>query len=102
MPRNGQEQALLSIRHVRKEYRPGEPVLKDITLDIDAHGVTAIIGPSGTGKSTLIRCINRLVNPTAGEIWLGGRISPVLKAMPCGWRGGGSAWCFRSIIWLNA
>ncbi len=73
MPRNGQEQALLSIRHVRKEYRPGEPVLKDITLDIDAHGVTAIIGPSGTGKSTLIRCINRLVNPTAGEIWFGGQ-----------------------------
>jgi phosphonate transport system ATP-binding protein len=48
-------------------------VLKDITLDIDAHGVTAIIGPSGTGKSTLIRCINRLVNPTAGEIWFGGQ-----------------------------
>ena len=48
-------------------------MLKDITLDIDAHGVTAIIGPSGTGKSTLIRCINRLVNPTAGEIWFGGQ-----------------------------
>src|SRR6266511_4411803 len=30
--------------------------------------MTAIIGPSGTGKSTLIRCVNRLVDPTAGEI----------------------------------
>ena len=68
MPRTAQDQALLSIRHLRKEYRAGEPVLKDITLDIDARGVTAIIGPSGTGKSTLIRCINRLVNPTSGEI----------------------------------
>jgi phosphonate transport system ATP-binding protein len=34
--------------------------------------MTAVIGPSGTGKSTLIRCINRLVEPTAGEILFGG------------------------------
>ena len=63
--------ALLSLRGLRKEYRPGEPVLRDIRLDFaatDSGGVTAIIGPSGTGKSTLIRCINRLVDPTAGEI----------------------------------
>ena len=61
-------QALISIKHLRMEYRAGEPVLLDINLDIDASGVTAIIGPSGTGKSTLIRCINRLIDPTAGEI----------------------------------
>jgi phosphonate transport system ATP-binding protein len=58
----------LSIRHLRKEYRAGAPVLKDVSLDIEGRGMTAIIGPSGTGKSTLIRCINRLVDPTAGEI----------------------------------
>ncbi len=61
--------AVLSIRNLRKEYRPGQPVLKEISLDFEASGVTAIIGPSGTGKSTLIRCINRLVDPTSGEIW---------------------------------
>ncbi len=65
--------ALLRIRNLRKEYRPGQPVLKDISLDIAANGVTAIIGPSGTGKSTLIRCVNRLVDPTAGEILFEGR-----------------------------
>ena len=65
---SAQAPALLSIQHLRKEYRAGEPVLLDINLDIDASGVTAIIGPSGTGKSTLIRCINRLIDPTAGEI----------------------------------
>lgn len=63
---------VLSIRHLRKEYRAGQPVLKDISLEIAARGVTAIIGPSGTGKSTLIRCINRLVDPTSGEIWFEG------------------------------
>src|SRR2546429_6494 len=59
---------MLSIRHLAKSYVPGKPVLNDINLDIAARGITAIIGPSGTGKSTLIRCINRLVEPSAGEI----------------------------------
>jgi phosphonate transport system ATP-binding protein len=60
--------AVLSIRGLRKEYVRGKPVLRDISLEIAPQGLTAIIGPSGTGKSTLIRCINRLVEPTAGEI----------------------------------
>lgn len=58
----------LSIRGLSKEYVPGKPVLQSIDLDIDSDGITAIIGPSGTGKSTLIRCINRLVEPTVGSI----------------------------------
>src|SRR5262245_58242500 len=58
----------LRIRNLRKEYRAGEPVLGDVSLTIEDHGLTAIIGPSGTGKSTLVRCINRLVEPTSGEI----------------------------------
>jgi phosphonate transport system ATP-binding protein len=58
----------LTIRNLRKEYRPGHPVLRDVTVTVDGRGMTAVIGPSGTGKSTLIRCINRLVDPSAGEI----------------------------------
>src|SRR5690349_15423553 len=58
----------LRIRNLRKEYRAGEPVLRDVSLTIEGRGLTAIIGPSGTGKSTLVRCINRLVEPTSGEI----------------------------------
>jgi phosphonate transport system ATP-binding protein len=53
-------------------YVPGKPVLTDINLEIAARGITAIIGPSGTGKSTLIRCINRLVEPTGGSILFDG------------------------------
>ncbi len=64
---------MLELKRLSKSYVPGKPVLTDIDLDIAARGITAIIGPSGTGKSTLIRCINRLVEPTAGEILLEGR-----------------------------
>ena len=60
--------AALSIRNLSKEYVRGKPVLRGISLDVSDQGITAIIGPSGTGKSTLIRCINRLVEPTSGEI----------------------------------
>jgi phosphonate transport system ATP-binding protein len=59
---------MLSLKHLSKSYVSDKPVLIDINLEIAARGITAIIGPSGTGKSTLIRCINRLVEPTAGEI----------------------------------
>ncbi len=58
----------LVIRGLRKEYRRGVPVLRDISIAFPNRGITAVIGPSGTGKSTLIRCINRLVEPSAGEI----------------------------------
>ncbi|MDQ2927913.1 MAG: phosphonate ABC transporter ATP-binding protein [Pseudomonadota bacterium] len=58
----------LAIEGLHKEYSRGKPVLRGIDLVIPSRGLTAIIGPSGTGKSTLIRCINRLVEPTSGRL----------------------------------
>ena len=69
----------LQIRGLVKEYKRGVPVLKGIDLDIAGVGITAIIGPSGTGKSTLIRCINGLVEPTAGKILFQGQDLAQLK-----------------------
>ena len=60
----------LRITGLVKEYRAGQPVLKGIDLHVQGQGLTAIIGPSGTGKSTLLRCINRLIDPTRGDIVL--------------------------------
>lgn len=68
--------ALLSLRQLRKEYQPGVPVLHSLDLEFGGAaqgGITAVIGPSGTGKSTLLRCINRLVDPTAGQILFEGQ-----------------------------
>jgi phosphonate transport system ATP-binding protein len=61
----------LQIKNLVKAYQRDKPVLKGINLTVQGSGLTAIIGPSGTGKSTLIRCINRLVEPTSGQILLG-------------------------------
>jgi len=60
----------LEIKGLKKEYTQGNPILKGIDISINQPGIVAIIGPSGTGKSTLLRCINRLVDPTAGQIML--------------------------------
>ncbi|TGQ09886.1 MULTISPECIES: amino acid ABC transporter ATP-binding protein [unclassified Mesorhizobium] len=46
-------------------------VLKGVTVSIDEGGVTALVGPSGGGKSTLLRCINLLEIPTSGSLRIG-------------------------------
>lgn len=46
--------------------------LKDISIEIPAREIQVIMGLSGSGKSTLIRHINRLIEPTAGEVWIDG------------------------------
>ncbi|WP_292330700.1 ATP-binding cassette domain-containing protein, partial [Mesorhizobium sp.] len=46
-------------------------VLKGVTVSIDEGSVTALVGPSGGGKSTLLRCINLLEIPTSGSLRIG-------------------------------
>ncbi len=72
----------LSIQNLVKAYVPGKPVLRDISLDVEGSGITAVIGPSGTGKSTLIRCINRLVDPTSGIMMFEGADLAKLSGAP--------------------
>ena len=61
---------MIKISHLQKKY-PNVTPLKDVNVEIHKGDVISIIGPSGTGKSTLIRCINMLETPTSGEIWVG-------------------------------
>ena len=59
--------SILELRHIRKSF-DGQGVLEDISLSVPAGSVTAIIGPSGSDKSTLLRCATLLENAVGGDI----------------------------------
>src|SRR5258706_2360063 len=61
---------MLRIKGLTKRYPTGDLALKGIDFDVPDGQVMALIGRSGAGKSTVIRCINRLVEPTAGTVAL--------------------------------
>lgn len=63
---------MISIRHLRKEFPTVTP-LTDVNADIETGDIISIIGPSGTGKSTLLRCLNMLDPPTSGTILVDGQ-----------------------------
>ena len=67
----GTEKPMVKIEHLYKEFDSDTKVLKDINLTINKNEVIAILGPSGTGKSTLLRCLNYLTVPTKGIIEIG-------------------------------
>lgn len=62
---------MIQIKHLQKSFDNLE-VLSDVTLDIAQGEVISIIGPSGTGKSTFLRCLNLLEQPTGGSIVIDG------------------------------
>lgn len=63
---------MLEITNLVKRYGHNDPVLKGLNLKVEGSSVVSIVGASGAGKSTMLRCINRLVEPTAGSIKLNG------------------------------
>ncbi len=66
------DNVILKVENLYKNYGELE-VLKGISFEVKKGEAKVIIGPSGTGKSTLLRCINRLTNPDSGRIWLDGK-----------------------------
>ncbi len=64
---------MISIKHLTKTYGSGVTPLKDVNAEIHKGDVISLIGPSGTGKSTLLRCINMLDPPTGGQIIVNGQ-----------------------------
>ncbi|WP_416242167.1 amino acid ABC transporter ATP-binding protein [Aminobacterium sp.] len=65
------ENVILRVENIHKTYG-GIEVLKGISFSVKKGETKVFIGPSGTGKSTLLRCINQLTIPDSGQIWLHG------------------------------
>jgi len=61
-------EVVIELKHLCKQYELVTP-LKDVNGEIRRGDVISVIGPSGTGKSTLLRCINRMEEPTSGEVY---------------------------------
>jgi phospholipid/cholesterol/gamma-HCH transport system ATP-binding protein len=66
-----QGEPIISLRGVTKRFG-SHTVLEDISFDVPKGRITAILGPSGTGKSVLLKNIIGLLRPEAGEIWVEG------------------------------
>lgn len=63
--------SMIEVKNITKSFG-NLTVLDDFSIDFEGHGVTVILGPSGTGKSTLLRCINGLEKLDKGDILVGG------------------------------
>jgi ABC-type proline/glycine betaine transport system ATPase subunit len=53
--------------------RAGRPVLHEVNMQVDPGEIVCLLGPSGSGKSSLLRCLNRLTEPPPGTVFLDGR-----------------------------
>ncbi len=63
--------AMIEVKNITKSFG-ALTVLKDFSVNFDQEGVTVLLGPSGTGKSTLLRCINGLESIDQGDILVDG------------------------------
>lgn len=62
----------ISLKNLNLRLGSSQPILHDVSLEIPTGQITSLIGPSGSGKSSLLRCLNRLWEPPPGTVFLEG------------------------------
>jgi len=63
---------MIEFRHVSKTFPGGHQAIRDFCLTVPTGSVTVLVGSSGCGKTTLLRMVNRMVDPTSGEVLIDG------------------------------
>src|SRR5258706_12164055 len=79
--------AAIALSGVRKVYADGTVAVDGIDLEVAEGEFVTLLGPTGCGKTTILRIVAGLETLTAGEVWLGGR--PIDEASARERRGGG-------------
>ncbi|MBV9639207.1 MAG: ABC transporter ATP-binding protein, partial [Mycobacteriaceae bacterium] len=69
---NGRRSGLVEFRHVDFSYRPGTPVIEDLSLVAEPGSTVAIVGPTGAGKTTLVNLLMRFYEVDSGRILIDG------------------------------
>ncbi|MFE2431001.1 ABC transporter ATP-binding protein [Streptomyces sp. NPDC059373] len=69
----GKGHLVIKFDAVSKHYPNGTTAVDDLSLELPEGGITVLVGSSGCGKTTTLRMVNRMVDPTAGTVSLGGR-----------------------------
>ncbi len=65
--------ATVELRNVSKRYTGGTAALSDLSLTVAAGGFCVLVGPSGSGKTTALKLVDRLIEPTTGQVLIDGR-----------------------------
>ncbi|QLH27033.1 ABC transporter ATP-binding protein [Streptomyces sp. Rer75] len=64
---------MISFKHVSKHYPNGTTAVDDLSLELPEGDITVLVGSSGCGKTTTLRMVNRMVEPSSGTVSVGGR-----------------------------
>ena len=97
---------MIQISHLFATYGRA-PVLRDVSLEVEAGEIAAVIGPNGCGKSTLLRCVAGLMKPSAGQIILDNKNSDhyqtreraqLLAVLPQSFEGGEELSCEEMVM----
>lgn len=64
---------ILEVNDLSFSYRKGKTIFKDVCFSLEKGKILSILGPNGTGKSTLLNCLSNLLNPTNGQVIIDGK-----------------------------